>query len=155
MGVTGALPINSSYSPSGNLLKKSDNGLDAMGAYAYGANGCGPHGVGNVQKAPGIYRTYGCDANGNVVAGNEINAVYDFTSRSRVAHLRRAHYTLVAIAGVNRRPAKLARLDGFDGKNITIGIGVDKSRQQKRRCIAASPSFVWLPETDSNRRPSD
>ena len=86
VGVPGALPINTSYSPSGNLLKKSDNSLDITGAYLYGANGCGPHGVGNVQKAPGIYRTYGCDANGNVVTGNEINAVYDFMNLPRIVN---------------------------------------------------------------------
>ena len=84
VGVAGALPINTSYSASGNLLKKSENSLDATGAYVYGAYGCGPHGVGGVQKASLTWRTYGCDANGNVVSGNEINAVYDFMNLPRI-----------------------------------------------------------------------
>ena len=84
--MTGAVPVNTAYSAGGNLLKKSDNGLDAVGAYVYGANGCGPHGVGGVQMTSGLWRTYGCDANGNVVAGNEISAVYDFMNLPRIVN---------------------------------------------------------------------
>lgn len=91
VGVAGALPVRTSYSPGGNLLNKSDYGIDSQGAYLYGINGCGPHAVGNVQKASGS-RTYGCDANGNVVAGNEIGAVYDFMNLPRIVSRLGAQY---------------------------------------------------------------
>lgn len=58
---------------------------DLAGSYGYGINGCGPHAVGQVSRpSPLPARTYGCDENGNVVAGNEINAVYDFMNLPRI-----------------------------------------------------------------------
>lgn len=78
-GVPGNPPtVSYQYSPSGNLLSKSDYSTSATGAYQYGGNGCGPHGVSQVAGLTGTL-TYQCDANGNVVGGNTLTGgVYDF-----------------------------------------------------------------------------
>ncbi len=60
--------VNYSYSPSGNILSKSDYGS----SYGYQANGCGPHAASSISVVAALGAgtlNYSCDANGNVVTG--------------------------------------------------------------------------------------
>lgn len=67
------------YTKSGNLTEKSDFGVGAN-AYAYPA---GKHGVTSIALPQGLTATYSYDANGNLVGGNTINAIYDAESKLR------------------------------------------------------------------------
>jgi len=76
---TGQQAVNYTYSASGNITNKSDNGSDD---YTYpGANGhinnCGPHAVVSANRL-----SYGCDANGNIISG-AITATYDTENHPR------------------------------------------------------------------------
>lgn len=65
VGVPGSPPpITYGYPANGNLDRKSDVSTNAPGAYGYGANGCGPHGVSSIVTSTGI-QSFQCDANGN------------------------------------------------------------------------------------------
>ncbi|MEO5624722.1 MAG: RHS repeat-associated core domain-containing protein, partial [Dokdonella sp.] len=84
-GVPGSPPgVAYSYSPSGNLSNKSDYHPGTTGGYQYGANGCGPHAVSQVNQVGtgAALATFLCDANGNVINGSTLtNAHYDFENR--------------------------------------------------------------------------
>jgi len=70
--------VNYTYSASGNILTKSDNGGTT---YVYGgaSTGCGPHAV---TSANG--QTYSCDANGNVTGGSTLSTIwYDADNHPR------------------------------------------------------------------------
>jgi RHS repeat-associated protein len=74
------------YKASGNFSSKSDYSDVLPNSYRYGGFGCGPHGVSYVEgtyyNPDGFhYRTYYCDANGNIVGGNTISGWYDFNNQ--------------------------------------------------------------------------
>lgn len=76
-GVPGNPPaVTYGYTANGNLDYKSDISLNAAGAYSYGANGCGPHGVSSVLTSGGT-KNFHCDANGSRIEDPDYFTVYD------------------------------------------------------------------------------
>lgn len=77
VGVPGSPPaITYGYTANGNLDRKSDVSLNSAGAYGYGANGCGPHGVSSVLTSSDT-QSFQCDANGNRIEDPDFYAVFD------------------------------------------------------------------------------
>jgi RHS repeat-associated protein len=73
--------VNYGYTTSGNITKKSDYSTDVAGAYTYAAAnartaGCGPHAANGVSLSGGGSVTFTCDANGNVIGGSTLTAMY-------------------------------------------------------------------------------
>ena len=83
--------VTYSYSPSGNILSKSDYGS----SYGYQANGCGPHAASSISVVAALGAgtlNYNCDANGNVVTGTggsanalPVTTTFDASNRPRNA----------------------------------------------------------------------
>jgi len=113
-------PVSYSYSASGNITSKSDNG----GTYTYGsANGCGPHAV---TRANGL--SYSCDANGNVISG-AITAVYDADNHPRsIDRGGTMSWTYSALGGMTTEVS--SRGMRYFGPNGYEQVGTDASAKQ-------------------------
>ena len=87
---TGAA-VHYGYTLSGNLAYKDDfstNTGTGTPAYTYASknsitNHCGPHAANTVQLPGSQVATYTCDANGNVIGGNTLNATFDADNHPR------------------------------------------------------------------------
>jgi len=105
--------VNYSYSPSGNILSKSDYGS----SYGYQANGCGPHAASSISVVAALGAgtlNYNCDANGNVVTGTggsanalPVTTTFD-ASKQFVGHACNA--TFIAIGSANDGAFRLSNV---------------------------------------------
>jgi len=104
--------VSYGYTKSGNLKYKSDFSLNSgtgTPAYSYAAtngtgNGCGPHAPYSVALLGNLTATYNCDANGNVIGGNTLNALFDADN----------HPTQITRAYLGSGPGDKIFCGGFD-----------------------------------------